>query len=164
MKNHLPYVYFEQFHFQTKKHQLFENQMLDKGGGKCQLLDTIYSKENGVHVRQLGQVRLGVQYMYGSQVRCQVRLGQVRLGQARLGQVRLGQVRLGQVRFGQVRLGQVRLGQVRNQVRQGSFGLEQVRQIKLLTISIRKKFTFSVYMSHQKEVFLSFARIRFSQD
>ena len=36
------------------KYQLFENQMLDKGGGKCQLLDTIYSKENGVHVRQLG--------------------------------------------------------------------------------------------------------------
>jgi hypothetical protein len=28
--------------------------MVDKGGGKCQLLDTIYSKENGVHVRQLG--------------------------------------------------------------------------------------------------------------
>jgi hypothetical protein len=54
MKNHLPYVYFEQFHFQTKKYQLFENQMLDKGGGKCQLLDTIYRKENGVHVRQLG--------------------------------------------------------------------------------------------------------------
>ncbi len=44
--------------------------------GKQQLLDTIYSKENGVHVRQLGQVD-----MYGSQVRCQVRLGQVRLGQ-----------------------------------------------------------------------------------
>ena len=37
-----------------KKNQLFENQMLDKGGGKCQLLDTIYSKENGVHVWQLG--------------------------------------------------------------------------------------------------------------
>ncbi len=37
-----------------KKYQLFENQMLDKGGGKCQLLDTIYSKENGGHVRQLG--------------------------------------------------------------------------------------------------------------
>jgi hypothetical protein len=37
-----------------KKYQLFENQMLDKGGGKCQLLNTIYSKENGVHVRQLG--------------------------------------------------------------------------------------------------------------
>jgi hypothetical protein len=28
--------------------------MVDKGGGKCQLLDTIYGKENGVHVRQLG--------------------------------------------------------------------------------------------------------------
>ena len=62
--------------------------------GKQQLLDTIYSKENGVHVRQLGQVD-----MYGSQVRCQVRLGQVRLGQVRLGQDRLGQVRLGQVRL-----------------------------------------------------------------
>ena len=45
---------FEQFHFLSKKYQLFENQMLDKGGGKCQLLGTIYSKENGVHVRQLG--------------------------------------------------------------------------------------------------------------
>jgi hypothetical protein len=54
MKNHLPYVYFEQFHFLSKKYQLFENKMVDKGGGKCQLLDTIYSKENGVHVRQLG--------------------------------------------------------------------------------------------------------------
>ncbi len=96
---------FEQFHFQSKKYQLFENQMVDKGGGKCQQLDTIYSKENGVHVQQLGQglgqVRLGVHvwqlgYMYGSQIRCTcmaVRLG-VRLGQGRLGQVRLGQVRL----------------------------------------------------------------------
>ena len=38
--------------------------MVDKGFGKYQLLDTIYSKENGVHVRQLGctcmAVRLGV--------------------------------------------------------------------------------------------------------
>ncbi len=61
----------------------------------------------GVHVWQLGQV-----YMYDSQVRCQVRLGQVRIGQVRLGQDRLGQVRIGQVRLGQVRLGQVRKGQV----------------------------------------------------
>ncbi len=120
----------------------------------------------------LGQVRLG-------QVRLgQVRLGQVRLGQARLGQVRLGQVRLGQVRLGQVRLGQVRLGsvrlgqvmsQVRSQVRQGSLGHEQVRQIKLFTISTGKKLTFSVYMSHKKVSFarqcvLSTARIQFSQD
>ena len=45
---------FEQFYFLSKKYQLFENQMVDKGGGKCQLLDTIYSIENGVHVRQLG--------------------------------------------------------------------------------------------------------------
>jgi hypothetical protein len=45
---------FEQFHFLSLKYQLFENQMVDKGGGKCQLLATIYSKENGVHVRQLG--------------------------------------------------------------------------------------------------------------
>jgi hypothetical protein len=50
---------FEQFNFLSKKYQLFENQMVedqmvDKGGGKCQLLDTIYSKENSVHVRQLG--------------------------------------------------------------------------------------------------------------
>ena len=91
----------------------------------------------GVHVWQLGQVL--------------VRLGQVRLGQVRQGQVRLGQARLGQVRLGQVRLGQVRLGQVR----QGSLGHEQVRQIKLFTISIGKKLTFSVYMSHEK---VSFAR------
>ncbi len=71
--------------------------------------------------------------MYGSQVRCQVRLGKARLGQVRLGLVRLGvhvwqlgQV-LGQVRctcmavrLGQVRLGKVWLGQVYmygNQVR-----------------------------------------------
>ncbi len=45
---------FEQFNFLSKKYQLFENQMVDKGGGKCQLLDTIYSKENGLHVRQFG--------------------------------------------------------------------------------------------------------------
>ena len=37
-----------------KKNQLLELQMVDKGFGKYQLLDTIYSKENGVHVRQLG--------------------------------------------------------------------------------------------------------------
>ncbi len=115
--------------------------------------------------------------MYGSQVRCTYmavrigvhvwQLGQV-LGQVRLGQVswvRLGKVRckcmalrlgvhvwqLGQVRLGQVRLGQVRLGQELGQVRQGSLGHEQVLQIKLLTISIGKKFTFSVFMLHQKE-------------
>ncbi len=76
---------FEQFHFQSKKYQLVKLQLVDKGFGKCQQLDKIYSKENGVHVRQLG---LG--------------LGQVRLGQVRLGQVRLGWVRLGQVRLGQV--------------------------------------------------------------
>jgi hypothetical protein len=37
-----------------KKYQLLELQMVDKGFGKYQLLDTIYSKENGVHVGQLG--------------------------------------------------------------------------------------------------------------
>jgi hypothetical protein len=37
-----------------KKNQLIELQMVDKGFGKYQLLDTIYGKENGVHVRQLG--------------------------------------------------------------------------------------------------------------
>jgi hypothetical protein len=37
-----------------KKFQLLELQMVDKGFGKCQLLDTIFCKENGVHVRQLG--------------------------------------------------------------------------------------------------------------
>jgi hypothetical protein len=46
------------FTFSQKNYQLLELQMVDKGFGKCQLLDTIYSKENGVHVRQLG-VRLG---------------------------------------------------------------------------------------------------------
>ncbi len=59
-------------------------------------------------------------YMYGSQVKCQVMLGQVMLGQVRLGvhvwqlgQVYMysSQVRLG-VRLGQVRLGKVRLGLV----------------------------------------------------
>jgi hypothetical protein len=45
---------FEQFNFLCKKYLLFENQMVYKGGGKYQLLDTIYSKENGVHVRQVG--------------------------------------------------------------------------------------------------------------
>ncbi len=42
------------FTFSQKKYQLLELQMVDKGFGKCQLLNTIYSKENGVHVRQLG--------------------------------------------------------------------------------------------------------------
>ena len=42
------------FTFSQNKYQLLELQMVDKGFGKCQLLDTIYSKENGVHVRQLG--------------------------------------------------------------------------------------------------------------
>ena len=34
--------------------QLLELQMVDKGFGKYQLLETIYCKENGVHVQQLG--------------------------------------------------------------------------------------------------------------
>jgi hypothetical protein len=42
------------FTFSQKKYQLLELQMVDKGFGKCQLFETIYSKENGVHVRQLG--------------------------------------------------------------------------------------------------------------
>ena len=33
-----------------KKNQLLKLQMVDKGFGKYELLDTIYSKENGVHV------------------------------------------------------------------------------------------------------------------
>ena len=74
---------FEQFHFQSKKYQLFENKMVDKGGEKCQLLDTIYSKENGVHVRQLGQVRCACMA-----VRLGVSVDQVSLGYVRLGQVR----------------------------------------------------------------------------
>jgi hypothetical protein len=49
------------FTFSQKKYQLIKLQIVDKGFGKCQLLDTIYSKENGVHVQQLGKV-----YMYGS--------------------------------------------------------------------------------------------------
>jgi hypothetical protein len=54
IKNHLPYVYFEQFHFLTKKYQLLKLQLVDFSFEKCQQLDTIYSKENCVHVRQLG--------------------------------------------------------------------------------------------------------------
>ncbi len=42
------------FYFSQKKYQLLKLQMVDKGFRKCQLLDTIYSKENGVHVWQLG--------------------------------------------------------------------------------------------------------------
>jgi hypothetical protein len=42
------------FTFSQKKYQLLKLQMVDKGFGKCQLLNTIKSKENGVHVRQLG--------------------------------------------------------------------------------------------------------------
>ena len=42
------------FTFSQKRYQLLELQMVDKCFGKCQLLNTIYSKENGVHVRQLG--------------------------------------------------------------------------------------------------------------
>jgi hypothetical protein len=42
------------FTFRQKKYQLLELQMVDNGFGKYQLLDTIYCKENGVHVRQLG--------------------------------------------------------------------------------------------------------------
>jgi hypothetical protein len=41
------------FTFSQKKYQLLKLQMVDKDFGKCQLLDTIYRKENGVHVRQL---------------------------------------------------------------------------------------------------------------
>jgi hypothetical protein len=48
------------FTFSQKIYQLLELQMVDKCFGKCQLLNTIYSKENGVHVWQLGSVRLGV--------------------------------------------------------------------------------------------------------
>ena len=47
------------FTFSQKKYQVLELQMVDKGFGKCQLLDTIYSKENGVHggqpYEQVGQ-------------------------------------------------------------------------------------------------------------
>ncbi len=120
------------FTFSQKRYQLLELQMVDKCFGKCQLLNTIYSKENGVHVQQLGQglsqvrctcmaVRLGVHvwqlgqvYMYVSKVQ----LGQVRLGQVRLGQVRIGKDRIGQDRIGQDRIGQVRLGQELGQVGQ----------------------------------------------
>ena len=72
---------FDQFHFQSKKYQLLELQMVDKGFGKSKLLDTNYSKK--------------MVHMYGSKVRGQVRLGQVRCT--------CMAVRLGQVRFGQVR-------------------------------------------------------------
>ena len=42
------------FTFRQKKYQLLELQLVDKGFVKCQLLETIYSKENGVYERQLG--------------------------------------------------------------------------------------------------------------
>jgi hypothetical protein len=42
------------FTFRQKKYLLLELQLVDKGFVKCQLLDTNYSKEYGVHVRQLG--------------------------------------------------------------------------------------------------------------
>ncbi len=38
------------FTFSQNKYQLLKFQMVDKGFGKCQLLNTVYSKENGVHV------------------------------------------------------------------------------------------------------------------
>ena len=46
--------HFEQMQFLDQNDQLLELQLLDKNIEKCQLLDIIYSKENGVHVRQLG--------------------------------------------------------------------------------------------------------------
>ena len=79
--------------------------MVNKGFGKCKLLNTIYSKENGVHVQQLDQglgqvkctcmaVRLGVHVWQLGQVLGQVRYAcmAVRLGVHvwQLGQV-LGQ-------------------------------------------------------------------------
>ena len=44
----------EQLNYFFLKVKLLELQLVDKGFEKCQLLDTLYSKENGVHVRQLG--------------------------------------------------------------------------------------------------------------
>ena len=93
---------FEQFHFQSKKYQLLELQMVDKDveNVNCStqfiVKKMVYMYGSQVRGQVRGQVRLGQVYMYGSQVRCQVRLGQVRLGQVRLGQVRLG-IRLGRV-------------------------------------------------------------------
>ena len=40
------------FTFSQKNINCSNCKWFDKGFGKCQLLDTIYSKENGVHVRQ----------------------------------------------------------------------------------------------------------------
>ncbi len=115
-------MYFEQFHFQTKKILTAQIATGPQRFWKMSTAQHNYRKENGVHVRQLGQV--------------------------------LGQVRLYQVRFGQVRLGQVRLGKVRKgQVKQGRIGHEQVRQIKLLTISIGNKIDFfSLYVALERSV------------
>jgi len=38
------------FTFSQNKYQLLKFHMVDKGFGICQLLNTVYSKENGVHV------------------------------------------------------------------------------------------------------------------
>jgi hypothetical protein len=44
----------EQMQVLDQNEQLLELHLLDKRLKKCQLLDNIYSKENGVHVRQIG--------------------------------------------------------------------------------------------------------------
>ena len=115
IKKYLPYVYFEQFHFQTKKYQLLElhcsTKVLENDNCSTQFIVKKMVYMYGSQVRGTCMaVRLGGHVWQLGQVLGQVRLGQVRLGQVRLGQVRLGQVRLGQVRLGQDRLGQVRLG------------------------------------------------------
>ena len=50
----VPRVNFEQMQVLDQNEQLLELLLLDKRFKKCQLLDNIFSKENGVHVRQIG--------------------------------------------------------------------------------------------------------------
>jgi hypothetical protein len=49
----VPRVNFEQMQVLDQNEQLLKLLLLDKRLKKCQLLDNIFSKENGVHVRQI---------------------------------------------------------------------------------------------------------------
>ena len=77
IKKYLPYVYFEQFHFQTKKYQLLELHCSTK------VLENDNCSTQFIVKKML--------YMYGSQVRCTCMA--VRIGVHVWQQVRLGQVR-----------------------------------------------------------------------
>ena len=143
---------FEQFHFQSK------NINCSNCNWSTKVLENVKCSTQFIVKKMV--------YMYGSQVRGQVRLRYVRctcmavrlgvrLGQVRLGvhvwqlgqvymygsqvrcQVRIGQARLGQDRIGQVRLGQVRIGQVR-------LGQDRIGQVRSLTCTADKLLTISI--------------------